>query len=88
MKAEHIEFMEVNSGDFETIKHGYLNNIGGRVNTYAEIYRSYLDPGFSLNSWCGDCVFNMMKRLLRWYEVNKPIVKHEDTPIRKPKKRR
>jgi len=95
MTAEHIEFMEVNAGDFETIKHGYMNNIGGRVNTYTEIYRAYCDPGFNLNSWCSDCVFNMMKRLNHWYQANKPKeilqpIKQVDENIttRKPSKRR
>lgn len=95
MKAEDIEFMEVNAADFEPIKHGYMNNIGGRIHGYAKIYQTYIDAGFNINSWCGSCAFDMMKRLKNWYDKNKPVellapekTINENITVRKSFKRR
>jgi hypothetical protein len=32
------------------------------------MYREYLDPQFHLTYWCGECVFDMLKRLITYYE--------------------
>jgi hypothetical protein len=32
------------------------------------MYREYLDPQFHLTYWCGECVFDMLKRLIYYYE--------------------
>jgi len=36
------------------------------------MYREYLDGQFHLTYWCGECVFDMLKRLIVLYENAQP----------------
>lgn len=40
------------------------------------MYRDYLDAQFHLTYWCGECVFDMLKRLIVLYENAQPIVQN------------
>ena len=69
MKQEHIEFIENNKINFETVKLGYTKNIPiDTLKMYEHIYHLYLNPSYVLTYWCGDCVFDMLKRLMYYYD--------------------
>ena len=69
MKPDHIQFLEDNKINFETVALGYTRNIPIQdLQMYEHIYRTYLDPNFLLSVWCGNCKFEMIMRLYRWYE--------------------
>ena len=69
MKKEHIDFLEINKINFDTVKLGYTRNIPIQdLQMYEHIYHLYLNPSYVLTYWCGDCVFDMLKRLLYYYE--------------------
>lgn len=68
MKSEHIKFIEENKINFETVELGYTRNIPIQdLQMYEHIYHQYIDPGYVLTYWCGGCVFDMMKRLMHYY---------------------
>lgn len=69
MNQEHIDFIEANKINFETVKLGYTKNIPiETLKMYEHIYHLYLNPSYVLTYWCGDCVFDMLKRLMYYYE--------------------
>lgn len=69
MEQHEIDFIEKNIINFESIKIGFCRNIDLPVlQEYERIYRIYLDPLFSLTYYCNSCVFDMLKRLLHYYE--------------------
>ena len=69
MKPEHIKFIEDNKINFETVALGYTRNIPIQdLQMYEHIYHQYIDPGYVLTYWCGGCVFDMMKRLMYYYD--------------------
>lgn len=70
MKQEDIKFCQEHIINFESVKLGFTRNIPFNVlGEYERMYRDYLDPQFSLTYWCGECVFDMLNRLIRHYEV-------------------
>lgn len=72
IKQEHRDFIEANIHHFDTIDHGYLDNLDiGKMNKYEDIYHTYLSGSFFLTKWCSGCVFTMMTRLKKWWEENK-----------------
>ena len=69
MKQEDIKFCQEHIINFESVKLGFTRNIPFQVlGEYERMYRDYLDPQFSLTYWCGECVFDMLNRLIRHYE--------------------
>jgi hypothetical protein len=69
MKQEHIDFLEKNKINFDTVKLGYTRQIPIQdLQMYEHIYHQYLNPNYVLTYWCGDCVFDMLKRLMNYYE--------------------
>lgn len=69
MKQEHKDFLEKNKINFETVKLGYTRQIPIQdLQMYEHIYHQYLNPNYVLTYWCGDCVFDMLKRLMNYYE--------------------
>lgn len=69
MKQEDIKYCQEHIINFDAIKHGFTRNIDFRVLAeYERMYKEYLDPQFSLTYWCGECVFDMLKRLSKYYE--------------------
>ena len=90
MTKEDEQFIEKNIYNFECVKAGFMKNLPLHILVgYEQIYRRYLDSGFILTSWCGNCVADMMKRLSRYwdeYQANKPI--EVEQPIQEaPKKK-
>jgi hypothetical protein len=79
MTTEEIQFCEDNIINFESVKLGFTRNIPYPVlEGYESLYRKYLDSQFSLTYWCGECVFDMLKRLVRYYEEQQPQVEVEE----------
>jgi hypothetical protein len=69
MKQNDIDFCKQHIINFEAVKHGFTRNIPFDVlGRYEQMYREYLDPQFHLTYWCGECVFDMLKRLIHYYE--------------------
>lgn len=78
MKPDHIQFLEDNKINFETVALGYTRNIPIQdLQMYEHIYHQYIDPGYVLTYWCGGCVFDMMKRLMNYYQNVPKEVKPE-----------
>ena len=75
MKQEDIKFCQEHIINFESVKLGFTRNIPFNVlGEYERMYKDYLDPQFSLTYWCGECVFDMLNRLIRYYENAQPNV--------------
>ena len=75
MKQEDIKFCKEHIINFESVKLGFTRNIPFDVlGQYERMYKEYLDPQFSLTYWCGECVFDMLKRLITFYEQS--LVQH------------
>lgn len=71
MKPQDIAFCQQHIINFESVKLGFTRNITFEVlGEYERMYREYLDPQFCLTYWCGECVFDMLKRLITFYEIN------------------
>lgn len=100
MKQEHIDFLEKNKINFDTVKLGYTRQIPIQdLQMYEHIYHQYLNPSYVLTYWCGDCVFDMLKRLMYYYEglpkaetetvqvTNDTLTVSNDTPKKKAKKK-
>ena len=69
MTKEDEQFIEENIYNFECVKAGFMKNLPLHILVgYEQIYRRYLDSGFILTSWCGNCVADMMKRLSRYWD--------------------
>lgn len=70
MRQEDIKFCQEHIINFESVKLGFTRNISFDVlGEYERMYKEYLDPQFSLTYWCGECVFDMLNRLIRHYEL-------------------
>ncbi len=71
MKPQDIAFCQQHIINFESVKLGFTRNITFEVlGEYERMYREYLDPQFCLTYWCGECVFDMLKRLITFYEIS------------------
>jgi len=69
MELEHREFLKEHYNNYETALSGYVRNLDLPVlKMYEHIYHLYLNPSYVLTYWCGDCVFDMLKRLMYYYE--------------------
>jgi hypothetical protein len=69
MKQEDIKFCQEHIINFDSVKLGFTRNIPFDVlGQYERMYREYLDAQFHLTYWCGECVFDMLKRLITYYE--------------------
>jgi hypothetical protein len=76
MNEQEIAFIEANIINFEAVALGFTKNIDREVlEEYANLYRKYVNKDFNFNSWCGSCVFDMLKRLSAHYEGIKYIAK-------------
>ena len=73
---EHRNWLDNNIVNYETAKNGYIRNLDlPDLQMYEHIYRKYLDPNFLLSVWCGNCKYEMIMRLYKWYEKQpKPTV--------------
>lgn len=98
MNQEHIDFLEKHKINFDTVKLGYTRQIPIEVlQMYEHIYHLYLDPQYVLTYWCGGCVFDMMKRLMNYYETNvvnavvepavEPVAEVKVAPAKKTRKK-
>jgi hypothetical protein len=75
MKQEDIKFCQEHIINFDSVKLGFTRNIPFDVlGNYERMYREYLDPQFHLTYWCGECVFDMLKRLITYYEQSQAIL--------------
>ena len=69
MNQKDIDFCNQHIINFESVKLGFTRNIPFDVlGEYERMYRDYLDKQFVLTYWCGECVFDMLKRLIVVFE--------------------
>jgi hypothetical protein len=89
MNQKDIDFCNQHIINFESVKLGFTRNIPFDVlGEYERMYRDYLDKQFVLTYWCGECVFDMLKRLIVVFEQsNVQIVQETAQPEVQPKKR-
>lgn len=72
MNQKDIDFCQQHIINFESVKLGFTRNIPFDVlGEYERMYRQYLDAQFILTYWCGECVFDMLKRLIILFELHK-----------------
>ena len=77
MNQKDIDYCKQHIINFESVKLGFTRNIPFDVlGEYERMYREYLDAQFHLTYWCGECVFDMLKRLIVLYENAQPIVQN------------
>ncbi len=73
MNQKDIDYCKQHIINFESVKLGFTRNIPFDVlGQYERMYREYLDGQFHLTYWCGECVFDMLKRLIVLYENAQP----------------
>jgi hypothetical protein len=89
MNQKDIDFCNQHIINFESVKLGFTRNIPFDVlGEYERMYRDYLDRQFVLTYWCGECVFDMLKRLIVVFEQsNVQVVQETAQPEVQPKKR-
>jgi len=94
MNQKDIDFCKQHIINFESVKLGFTRNIPFDVlGEYERMYRDYLDPQFVLTYWCGECVFDMLKRIIVFFEQSivqnnvQPDVHPDVQPDVQPKKR-
>lgn len=69
MTKQEIDFLVEHKLNFESVKLGFTRNIPFEVlGEYERLYRKYLDAQYVLTYWCGNCVFEMLERLIRYCE--------------------
>jgi hypothetical protein len=77
MNQKDLDYCKQHIINFESVKLGFTRNIPFDVlGEYERIYREYLDAQFHLTYWCGECVFDMLKRLIVLYENAQPNVQN------------
>ena len=92
MKQQDIDYCKQHIINFESVKLGFTRNIPFDVlGEYERMYRDYLDRQFSLTYWCGECVFDMLKRLIVLFEqsqviAEQPIIESQEVSL--PTKKR
>lgn len=96
MKQQDIDYCKQHIINFESVKLGFTRNIPFDVlGEYERMYREYLDRQFSLTYWCGECVFDMLKRLIVLFEQSnvqgqpiseQPIIESQEVSL--PTKKR
>jgi len=92
MKQQDIDYCKQHIINFESVKLGFTRNIPFDVlGEYERMYREYLDRQFSLTYWCGECVFDMLKRLIVLFEqsqviAEQPIIESQEVSL--PTKKR
>jgi hypothetical protein len=73
MNQKDLDYCKQYIINFESVKLGFTRNIPFDVlGEYERMYRDYLDAQFHLTYWCGECVFDMLKRLIVLYENAQP----------------
>ena len=86
MELEHRQYLKEHYNNYETALSGYVRNLDLSImKMYEHIYRTYIDKGFILTLWCGNCRMDMILRLYAYYE-SLPI-ENIETIIEEPKKR-
>jgi len=98
MKQQDIDFCKQHIINFESVKLGFTRNIPFEVlGEYERMYREYLDKQFSLTYWCGECVFDMLNRLIVLFEQSnvqsqviseQPIIESQEVSLQKKKRGR
>jgi len=92
MEIEHRKFLDDHVGNWHTVQNGYVRNIDLDIlKMYEHIYRKYMSADFILTVWCGNCIFDMIKRLYTWYEAQPNddlVITFITDEVKKPKKRK
>lgn len=69
MELEHRQFLKEHYNNYDTAKSGFIRNLDLSImKMYEHIYRKYIDAGFILTIWCGNCRMDMVLRLYAHYE--------------------
>jgi hypothetical protein len=92
MEIEHRNFLDEHVGNWHTVQNGYVRNIDLDIlKMYEHIYRKYMSADFILTVWCGNCIFDMIKRLYTWYEAQPNddlVITFITDEVKKPKNKK
>ena len=67
--SHDLEYLQAHKVYFDQAKLNFIHGMQPHVRNHFEmLYKKYLDKGFILTTWCGQCVVDMMKRLATWYD--------------------
>jgi len=92
MEIEHRKFLDDHVGNWHTVQNGYVRNIDLDIlKMYEHIYRKYMSADFILTVWCGNCIFDMIKRLYTWYEAQPNddlVITFITDEVKKPKNKK
>ena len=70
MEIEHRNYLDLHRPNYEMVQNGYVRNIDLDIlKMYEHIYRKYMNADFILTVWCSHCIFDMIKRLYEWYDL-------------------
>lgn len=70
MEIEHRNYLDLHRPNYEMVQNGYVRNIDLDIlKMYEHIYRKYMSADFILTVWCSHCIFDMIKRLYEWYDL-------------------
>ena len=92
MEIEHRNYLDLHRPNYEMVQNGYVRNIDLDIlKMYEHIYRKYMNPDFILTVWCSHCIFDMIKRLYEWYDLQPNddlVITFITDEVKKPKKRK
>jgi hypothetical protein len=92
MEIDHRNFLDQHVGNWHTVQNGYVRNIDLDIlKMYEHIYRKYMSADFILTVWCGNCIFDMIKRLYTWYEAQPNddlVITFITDEVKKPKNKK
>jgi hypothetical protein len=76
VKAENAEFLDRNRFHYDClVKAQYVKHLdGATIDGLVRIVREEFDSGYLINTWCGDCVMNMLKFVYEQYDKINPKV--------------
>ena len=79
MTQQHIDFLIAREAtDGEMVKADYMRFLDDDWKTYEKIYQENINPSFSFEHGCGNCRFDMVKRVFNYFwNVVKPSLPTE-----------
>jgi hypothetical protein len=70
MEIEHRNYLDLHRPNYEMVQNGYVRNIDLEIlKMYEHIYRKYVSDNYVLTVWCSHCIFDLVKRLYEWYDL-------------------
>ena len=92
MEIDHRNYLDLHRPNYEMVQNGYVRNIDLDIlKMYEHIYRKYMNADFILTVWCSHCIFDMIKRLYEWYDLQPNddlVITFITDEVKKPKNKK